>query len=118
MTIDNNLAQKFDRLTDLPISEETLGAYLEGNLDPTEAAEVEALMQSDPMLDFMEGIDEVAWVDTDILTDPDSSDFDAFIEDEDDSADFDDPHEGNYNADLQLPDADDLHQELPGSDFF
>ena len=35
--IDDDLINKFDSIEDLPISEEMLGAYLEGNLDDAES---------------------------------------------------------------------------------
>ncbi len=45
----------------LPISEELLGAYLEGNLPQSEMAQIEALMQNDA--DFSAFVDEVSVVD-------------------------------------------------------
>lgn len=40
---------KFDDLEDLPISEEMLGAYLEGNLHGSEFREVHSYIQEDPL---------------------------------------------------------------------
>lgn len=35
--IDEELLNKFDRIQDLPVSEEMLGAYMEGNLNDAES---------------------------------------------------------------------------------
>lgn len=43
--IDEELLNKFDRIQDLPVSEEMLGAYMEDNLSPTEALDVESAIQ-------------------------------------------------------------------------
>ena len=43
--IDEELLNKFDRIQNLPISEEMLGAYMEDNLSPTEALDVESAIQ-------------------------------------------------------------------------
>lgn len=48
--IDDLLLDKFSRIQDLPVSEETLGAYLEGNLDYVEMNEVGALIADDSTL--------------------------------------------------------------------
>ncbi len=45
--IDKELLAKFDRIQDLPISEEMLGAYLEGNLQESELHEVQNLIEFD-----------------------------------------------------------------------
>lgn len=43
-------AEIFDNLRDLPISEEMIGAYVEGNLDSSEEIYVSEVIDSDPML--------------------------------------------------------------------
>lgn len=45
--IDDELLAKFDRIQDLPVSEEMLGAYLEGNLRGFEPREVQNLIEFD-----------------------------------------------------------------------
>lgn len=45
--IDDELMKKFDSIEDLPISEEMLGAYLEGNLTPSESEFVQNEIDSD-----------------------------------------------------------------------
>jgi hypothetical protein len=45
--INNDLLDKFDRIQDLPISEEMLGAYMENNLNETESALVLNTIDSD-----------------------------------------------------------------------
>ena len=51
---------KLDKISELPISEELLGAYLEGNLDLQEAAFVENMIDASPALS--EFFDECALV--------------------------------------------------------
>lgn len=48
--IDDLLIDKFSRIQALPVSEETLGAYLEGKLDHVEMNEVCALIADDSAL--------------------------------------------------------------------
>lgn len=48
--IDDELLSKFDRLEDLPVSEEILGAYLEDNLYPYEVYDVESAIQNSDYL--------------------------------------------------------------------
>lgn len=45
--IDDDLLNTFDSIEDLPISEEMLGAYLEGNLRGAEMREVQNLINAD-----------------------------------------------------------------------
>ncbi|MDE6273020.1 MAG: hypothetical protein K2M31_08450 [Muribaculaceae bacterium] len=45
-----NYAERFSMLEDLPVSEEILGAYLEGNLSPDEEIYLSELIESDPDL--------------------------------------------------------------------
>lgn len=55
--IDNELLAKFDRIQDLPFSEEMLGAYLEGNLDSCEASQIESVISRDSTLsEFVDSI--------------------------------------------------------------
>lgn len=46
--IDEELLNKFDRIQDLPVSEEMLGAYLEGNLRGSELREVHRYLHHEP----------------------------------------------------------------------
>lgn len=48
--IDDELMIKINSIEDLPISEEMLGAYLEGNLTDAEAIEVDLMIQYQPGL--------------------------------------------------------------------
>lgn len=45
--IDDELLAKFDRIQDLPVSEEMLGAYLENSLDDTSLSAIEGLILND-----------------------------------------------------------------------
>lgn len=54
-----DLQDKFDELNDLPISEELLGAYIEGSLRGSEFREVENILSNDTTLsDFMSTIED------------------------------------------------------------
>ncbi|MDY3857606.1 MAG: hypothetical protein SO006_01880 [Muribaculaceae bacterium] len=66
MNIDEKLQEKFDRVEDLPVSEELYGAYLEGNLTNEEAAEVEAAIADS---DLMAEIDVEMQTETDASAD-------------------------------------------------
>lgn len=58
--IDENLACKFGDIADLPVSEELLGAYLEGNLDGIDAATVEdAISEASDLEDLVDGVSDV-----------------------------------------------------------
>lgn len=48
--ISDELLNKFDSIEDLPVSEEMLGAYLEDNLSPSEAYDVECAIQENDYL--------------------------------------------------------------------
>lgn len=48
--IDDELLNKFDRIQDLPVSEEMLGAYMEGNLNDVESILVSNMLDSNPEL--------------------------------------------------------------------
>ena len=56
--INKELLAKFDRIQDLPVSEEMLGAYMEGNLDSTESSEIADAIAFDEVLsDLFENVD-------------------------------------------------------------
>lgn len=48
--IRDELLSKFDRIHDLPVSEEMLGAYLEGNLSSFEESQVSSLISQNEIL--------------------------------------------------------------------
>lgn len=48
--IDDGLLNKFNHIRDLPVSEEMLGAYIEGNLSELEMDDVEMMLQYQPEL--------------------------------------------------------------------
>lgn len=86
--IDEELLNKLDRIQDLPVSEEMLGAYMEDNLSPTEALDVESAIQEyDYLKDIMYPIAEYNTDIDDISIDSTPSEFelptlpdDSFIE--------------------------------------
>lgn len=87
--IDENLLNKFNQIEDLPVSEEMLGAYLEGNLDSFESANIESKITSDSNLSSF--VDSIAHDDvTSIL---DNIEHQLF-----------DPSYPVFISDLQLPD--------------
>lgn len=51
--IDEELLNKFDRIQDLPISEEMLGAYMEGNLNDAEKGTVSELIYDNPRINSL-----------------------------------------------------------------
>lgn len=51
--IDEELLAKFDRIQDLPVSEEMLGAYFEGNLSDSESIDVLSMIDTSPDLSFI-----------------------------------------------------------------
>ncbi len=51
--IDEELLNKFDRIQDLPVSEEMLGAYMEGNLNDAESILVSTMLDSNPDLSLL-----------------------------------------------------------------
>ena len=56
--INDELLAKFDRIQDLPVSEEMLGAYIEGNLDNTESSEIAtAIASNEALCDLLENVD-------------------------------------------------------------
>lgn len=56
--INKELLAKFDRIQDLPVSEEMLGAYMEGNLDGVDSSEIADAIASDEALsDLLENVD-------------------------------------------------------------
>lgn len=48
--INDDLLRKFDSIDDLPVSEEMLGAYIEGNLDSFETSQIETAISEDSSL--------------------------------------------------------------------
>lgn len=97
--IDELMINKFSDIEDLPVSEEMLGAYLEGNLDSYEMNDVLNAIQDNPML--LEIMEDVTTDDTFYITDSDIEDIlnledesssNFTVEDEADFADLsDDP---------------------------
>lgn len=71
----NELLNKFDRIHDLPISEETLGAYLDGTLDEASALGIEPLIDGDSNLSAI--VDDFAREDFNSATSFHGSDFDS-----------------------------------------
>lgn len=56
--INDELLAKFDRIQDLPVSEEMLGAYIEGNLDSIESSEIaDAITSNETLKDLLENVD-------------------------------------------------------------
>ena len=54
--INDDLLSKFERIEDLPISEEMLGAYMEGNLSPYEVYDIgSAIQESDYLNELTNG---------------------------------------------------------------
>lgn len=51
--IDNELLAKFDRIQDLPVSEEMLGAYIEGNLSATDEESLNTLVDENPIVNSL-----------------------------------------------------------------
>ena len=57
--ISDELLNKFDRIEDLPVSEEMLGAYLEGNLNEDEISEIIPVISQDGIVsNLMTSIEE------------------------------------------------------------
>lgn len=54
--IDDELLSKFNLIQDLLVSEEMLGAYLEGNLDLDEQEQVERILEESADTDFISSI--------------------------------------------------------------
>ena len=50
MKINDDMLNKFNSVPDLPISEEILGAYIEGRLDPLENLRVSSILEVEPEL--------------------------------------------------------------------
>lgn len=68
--ISDGLLNRFDRIEDLPVSEEMLGAYLDGCLHGSEFREIQNYIQDD---DNVSGLIDVIENDIDILNDIDES---------------------------------------------
>lgn len=56
--ISDELLNKFDSIEDLPVSEEMLGAYIEGTLDSFESSQIESAISQDSLLS--EFVDEIS----------------------------------------------------------
>lgn len=56
--ISDELLSKFNRIQDLPVSEEMLGAYMENRLDSFEASQIESAISEDTQLS--EFVDEIS----------------------------------------------------------
>lgn len=64
----NDLLSQFDDLQDLPVSEEMLGAYIEGNLNGADLRDVQNVINSDDdTMNLLDNVDDI------ILTPFDSS---------------------------------------------
>lgn len=106
--IDEELMSKFDRIQDLPVSEEMLGAYLEGNLDFYEMQDLSNLANNDPMLQSIieETTSDISDNGYDIdSTHSDSSYNEEIYEDALSGVDYEYPHD-NLDADDFLEDCD------------
>lgn len=88
--IDDELLAKFDRIQDLPFTEEMLGAYIEGNLDSYEASQIESVFYDDSSLS--EFVDSISHDSDSILDNLDQQIFDSTY-----------PH---ILSDIQLPSLD------------
>lgn len=96
--IDEELLNKFDRIQDLPVSEEMLGAYLEGNLDTLEKLYVENEIISNDNLAQLANEDYN--LDAEIIGLPFDVDFDMIdLPIDFDNANINDPMAGTYNYD-------------------
>lgn len=51
MTDNFNMLDRFNSISDMPVSEEMLGSYIEHNLDADEMAAVEAVILEDPFVE-------------------------------------------------------------------
>lgn len=49
----NDIINEFDNIPDLPVSEEMLGAYLEGNLEGDELIDVGYMVQEDSLMSYI-----------------------------------------------------------------
>ncbi len=79
--ISDELLNKFDRIEDLPVSEEMLGAYLEGNLNEDEISEIIPVISQDGIVsNLMTSIEE---------TQSDENNFENFLDDQIDFPDDD-----------------------------
>lgn len=87
--ISDELLNKFDRIEDLPISEEMLGAYLEGNLNEDEISDIISVISQDGIVsNLMTSIEETL---------SDENNFEFFL---DDQIDF--PDEDFFNSTYEL----------------
>lgn len=92
--IDDELLAKFDRIQELPVSEEMLGAYLEDSLDDTSLSAIESLILNDESIQ-------------DILNSGIENDSVSLV---------DDIHYDMVNIDMiELPDVDLYYDDIDGS---
>lgn len=86
--INDDLLRKFDSIDDLPVSEEMLGAYIEGNVNPMELSRIELEMSEDS--DLLSFVKELEYDSSSILDNLEKQILDP-----------DYPH---FLSDIQLPD--------------
>lgn len=113
--IDENLLNKFNQIEDLPVSEEMLGAYLEGNLDSFESSQIDSLLSNDSQLsNFVDDIshDDISSILDNIEHKLYDSSHPAVISDIE-LPDSDDIISSSINEDLLG--AVDLHEDLLGN---
>lgn len=106
--IDEELLNKFDRIQDLPVSEEMLGAYLEGNLDFYEMEDLSNIANNDTMLQSIIEETTCSIIDNEsdiVSTHRDSSYNEEIHEDALSGVDYEYPHD-NLDADEFLEDCD------------
>lgn len=96
--ISDELLNKFESIEDLPVSEEMLGAYMEGNLDPFETSQIESTLSEDAHL--CEFVDEIAQ--DNISSILDNLEHQIF-----------DPSYPVFISDIQLPNIDSGFENLP-----
>lgn len=61
----NDLLQQFDDIQELPVSEETVGAYVEGNLAGSELRDIQNLINSDEI--FAQSVNAIGDIDKSML---------------------------------------------------
>lgn len=116
--IDDELMKKFDSIEDLPISEEMLGAYLEGNLTESEISDVELMIQYQPnVCELYEDVTQSVgfpYVSHDVM---ETVDYIGITSLDTDIVDFDSNDLGlsNIFSDFDLPTLDDM---IPNGDSF
>ena len=61
----NDLLQQFDDIQELPVSEETVGAYVEGNLAGSELRDIQKLINSDEI--FAQSVNAIGDIDKSMI---------------------------------------------------